>query len=99
MEQQNSEPRVLDSVERAKLGIKVLTMPYDEAEAFIDDYVSGKNYDRASIDLFKEQVATQLHIREKGSELFWTGGEIARLVMTSFFKNLPKPPVNGSRND
>jgi hypothetical protein len=92
MEQQQTGQRILDPIERAKLGIKVINMPYDQAEALIDDYISGKNYDQASVDYFKDQVATQHHIREKGTELLATGGEIVRLVVNAFIRNLPQPP-------
>jgi len=91
MEQQESGQRILDPIERAKLGLKVFNLPYYEAEALIDDYVSGKNYDPASVDYFKDQVATQVHIREKGAEFLVTGGEIVKLVVKSFIRNLPKP--------
>lgn len=90
MEYQPSGQRILDPIERAKLGLKVFNLPYSEAEVFIDQYVSGKNYDQASIDFFKDQVATQIHIREKGAELLVTGGEIVKLMAKSFMKNLPK---------
>ena len=90
MEQNSSGQRILDPIERAKLGVKVFNLPYNQAEALIDDYVSGKNYDQASIDFFKDQVATQIHIREKGAELLITGGEIIKLVTRSFMQNLPK---------
>jgi hypothetical protein len=93
MEQQETGRRILDPIERAKLGLKVFNLPVDEAEAVIDDYVSGKDYDQSSIDFFKDQVATQQHIKEKGAELLMTGGQILRLVTTAFFQNLPKPPV------
>jgi hypothetical protein len=90
MEQQASGQRILDPIERAKLGVKVFNLPYSQAEALIDDYVSGKNYDQASVDYFKDQVATQIHIREKGAELLVTGGEIVKLITRSFMQNLPK---------
>lgn len=90
MEQQASGQRFLDPIERAKLGVKVFNLPYSQAEALIDEYVSGKNYDQASVDYFKDQVATQIHIREKGAELLVTGGEIVKLITRSFMQNLPK---------
>jgi hypothetical protein len=95
MEQQESGQRILDPIERAKLGLKVFNLPYSQAEEFIDDYVSGKNYDPASVDYFKDQVATQVHIREKGAEFLVTGGEIIKLVVNSFIKNLPRPDDSG----
>lgn len=95
MEHQASGQRILDPIERAKLGVKVFNLPYSQAEDLIDDYVRGKNYDQASVDFFKDQVATQIHIREKGAELLVTGGEIFRLVTRSFMQNIPKDP--GSR--
>ncbi|NTU58533.1 MAG: hypothetical protein HGB00_06390 [Chlorobiaceae bacterium] len=95
MEQQESGQRILDPIERAKLGIKIFNLSYNEAEELIDAYVSGKNYDKASVDFFKDQVATQVHIREKGAEFLVTGGEIIRLVVSSFIKNLPKPDESG----
>lgn len=97
MEQQSTGQRVLDPIERAKLGIKVLPLPLNKAVAIIDEYVSGKNYDQASVDYFKEQVATQNHIKEKGTELVVTTGEILKLVVGSFIKNLPKPPANSGQ--
>ncbi|NTU53674.1 MAG: hypothetical protein HGA97_08280 [Chlorobiaceae bacterium] len=90
MEQQASGQRILDPIERAKLGLKVFNLPYSQAEVLIDDYVSGKNYDQSTVEYFKDQVATQIHIREKGAELLVTGGEIVKLVAQSFMKNLPK---------
>jgi hypothetical protein len=90
MEQSATGQRILDPIERAKLGVKVLNLPYSQAEVLIDEYVSGKNYDPASVDYFKDQVATQIHIREKGAELLVTGGEIVKLIARSFMQNLPK---------
>jgi hypothetical protein len=95
MEQQESGQRILDPIERAKLGLKVFNLPYSQAEELIDDYVSGKNYDKDSVDYFKDQVATQVHIREKGAEFLVTGGEILKLVVNSFIKNLPRPDDSG----
>jgi hypothetical protein len=90
MEQQASGQRILDPIERAKLGVKVFNLPYSQAEAFINEYVSGKNFDQASVEFFKDQVATQIHIREKGAELLVTGGEIVKVIARSFMNNLPK---------
>lgn len=90
MEQQATGQKILDPIERAKLGVKVFNLPYSQAEVLIDEYVSGKNYDQASVDFFKDQVATQIHIREKGAELLVTGGEIVKLITRSFMQNLPK---------
>lgn len=90
MEQQTTGQRILDPIERAKLGVKVFNLPYSQAEVLIDEYVSGKDYDPASVDFFKDQVATQIHIREKGAELLVTGGEIVKLITRSFMQNLPK---------
>jgi hypothetical protein len=92
MEQQESGQRILDPIERAKLGLKVFNLPFSEAEEIIDDYVSDGNYDQASVDFFKDQVATQQHIKEKGAELLVTGGQILRLITTSFFQNMSKQP-------
>jgi len=69
MEQQNTGMKVLDSLERAKLGFRVFNMPFNEAEEVIDAYVSQGNYDPASVELFKDQLDTQRHIQEKGAEL------------------------------
>jgi hypothetical protein len=91
MEQQNTGQKILDPIERAKLGLKVLTMPFSQAEEVIDAYVSGGNYDQSSVDYFKDQVATQHHIQEKSAELFSTGAQIIRLVAGAFVANLPKP--------
>lgn len=90
MDQQLSGQKILDPLERAKLGLKVFNLPYSQAEALIDDYVSGKNYDQASVDYFKDQVATQIHIREKGADLLVTGGEIVKLIAGSLMKNMPR---------
>lgn len=89
MEQQNTGQRALDSIERAKLGIKVFNMPFDQAEEVIDDYVSQGNYDPASVELFKDQLDTQRHIQEKSVELFSTGAQILRLVINALVKNMP----------
>ncbi|ACF12361.1 conserved hypothetical protein [Chlorobaculum parvum NCIB 8327] len=90
MEQHETGQKILDPLERAKLGLKVFNLPYSQAEALIDEYVRGKNYDQASVDYFKDQVATQIHIREKGADLLVTGGEIVKLIAGSVMKNLPK---------
>ncbi|TCD47742.1 hypothetical protein [Chlorobium sp. N1] len=91
MEQQASAKKILDPIERAKLGVKVFNMPYSEAERVIDEYVAKGDYDKASVDFFKDQVATQSHIVEKGSELLATGSEILRVVAGAVVKNWPKP--------
>ena len=90
MEQQASGQNILDPIERAQLGLKVFNLSYPQAEALIDEYVRGKNYDQSSVDYFKDQVATQIHIREKGADLLVTGGEIVKLIAGSVMKNLPK---------
>lgn len=90
MQQNESGQKILDPIERAKLGLKVFNLPYSQAEALIDEYVRGKNYDQASVDHFKDQVATQINICEKGADLLVTGGEIVKLVAGSVIKNLPK---------
>ncbi|ABL66438.1 hypothetical protein [Chlorobium phaeobacteroides] len=97
MEQQNTGQKILDPIERAKLGIKVLNMPFSEAERVIDDYVSGGNYEKAGVDFFKDQVATQRHIQEKSAELVSTGGEILRLVVNAFARNLAKSPTGNNQ--
>ncbi|KZK73731.1 MAG: hypothetical protein A3K90_00990 [Pelodictyon luteolum] len=94
MEQQNSTKKILDPIERAKLGVKVLSLPYSEAERVIDEYVSEGDYDKASVDFFKDQVETQSRIVEKGSELLSTGSEILRVVAGAVVKNWPKPPAD-----
>jgi hypothetical protein len=91
MDQQNTGQKVLNPLERAKLGLKVLTLPYEEAEEVIDAYVSSGDYDQSSVDLFKDQVATQHHIQEKSAELLSTSAQIFRLVAGAFVANLPKP--------
>ena len=98
MEQQNTGQKVLDPLERAKLGFKVLGMPFDEAEEVIDAYVSEGDYEKSSVDLFKEQVATQRHIQEKSAELLSTGSQIMRLVVSAFIKNMPQPPGESAHN-
>jgi hypothetical protein len=99
MEQQNSGKRVLDSIERAKLGIKVFSMPFDEAEEVIDGYVSGGDYDPDSVEQFKDQLDTQRHIQEKSVELFSTSAEIIRLMVNAFIKNMPQSSDgDGSRS-
>ncbi len=98
MEQQNTGLRALDSIERAKLGIKVFNMPFDEAEEVIDAYASQGDYDPASVELFKEQLDTQRHIQEKSVELFSTGAQILRLVINAVLKNMPSPPGETSKS-
>jgi len=97
MEQQNTGQRALDSIERAKLGIKVFNMPFDQAEEVIDDYVSQGNYDPASVELFKEQLDTQRHIQEKSVELLSTSAQILRLVINAFVKNMPSSTGDTSK--
>ncbi len=90
MEQQSSGKKVLDSFEKAKLGLKVFNMPFAEAEEVIDCYVSDGDYDPVSVELFKEQLDTQRHIQEKSVELLSTGSQILRLVVGAFIKNIPQ---------
>ena len=90
MEQQHNGKKALDSLERAKLGIKVFSLPFAEAEEVIDDYVSGGGYDPDSVELFKDQLDTQRHIQEKSVELVSTGAEIIKLVVGALVKNMPE---------
>ncbi|MGB7511498.1 MAG: hypothetical protein WBP54_09455 [Pelodictyon phaeoclathratiforme] len=96
MEQQNSGKKVLDSIERARLGLRVFSLPFAEAEEVIDDYVSGGDYDPACVELFKDQLDTQRHIQEKSVELLSTGAQILRLVVGALIKNIPQPPTEES---
>ena len=96
MEQQNTGLKVLDSLERAKLGFRVFNMPFNEAEEVIDSYVSQGNYDPASVELFKDQLDTQRHIQEKSAELLSTSAQILRHVVSSVIKNWPVPPEDNS---
>ena len=98
MEQQNTGLKVLDSLERAKLGFRVFNLPFDEAEEVIDAYVSQGNYDPASVELFKDQLDTQRHIQEKSVELLSTGAQILRLVINAFVKNMPSSTGNTSNS-
>lgn len=93
MEQENTGQKILDPIERAKLGLKVLNMSREEAEETIDAYVSQGNYDQASVDYFKGQIAIQNRIKEKGAELLVSGAQILRLVAMAVAKNLSKTPV------
>jgi len=99
MEQQSTDGKVLDSIERAKLGIKVFAMSFDEAEEVIDEYVSEGGYDPASVDLFKDQLATQRFIQHKGAELVSTGGEIIKLVVGALAKNMSKAAAPAEEED
>ncbi len=90
MEQQSNGKKVLDSFEKAKLGLKVFNMPFAEAEEVIDAYVSQDDYDPDCVELFKEQLDTQRHIQEKSVELLSTGSQILRLVVGAFIKNIPQ---------
>ena len=96
MEQQNTGLKVLDSLERAKLGFRVFNMPFNEAEEVIDAYVSQGNYDPASVELFKDQLDTQRHIQEISAELLSTSAQILRHVVSSVIKNWPVPPEDNS---
>ena len=96
MEQQNSGKKVLDSIERARLGFRVFSLPFAEAEEVIDAYVSGGDYDPACVELFKDQLDTQRHIQEKSVELLSTGAQILRLVVGALIKNIPQPPTEES---
>ncbi|NTU45976.1 MAG: hypothetical protein HGA99_10790 [Chlorobiaceae bacterium] len=98
MEQQNSGKQVLDSFERAKLGLKVFNLPFAEAEEVIDDYVSQGDYDPACVELFKDQLDTQRHIQEKSVELLSTSAQILRLVVGAFIKNIPQPSSGDTSN-
>jgi len=97
MEQQNTDQKILDPIERAKLGFRVFTMPFEEAEEVIDDYVSQGNYEQSSVDLFKDQVATQRHIQEKSIELLSTGSQILRHVLGALVQNWPD--ITGKQNN
>jgi len=99
MEQQTTEGKVLDSIERAKLGIKVFSMSFDEAEEVIDEYVSEGGYDPASVELFKDQLATQRFIQHKGAELVSTSGEIMRLVVGALARNMSKASAPSEEGD
>ncbi len=98
MEQQSSGRKVLDSFERAKLGLQVFNMPFAEAEEVIDAYVSQGDYDPACVELFKEQLDTQRHIQEKSVELLSTGTQILRLVVGAFIKNIPQSSSGSTSN-
>jgi hypothetical protein len=98
MEQQNSGKQVLDSFERAKLGLKVFNLPFAEAEEVIDAYVSQGDYDPACVELFKDQLDTQRHIQEKSVELLSTSAQILRLVVGAFIKNIPQPSSGDTSN-
>lgn len=93
MEPENSGQKILDPIERAKLGLKVLNMSREEAEETIDAYISQGNYDQASVDYFKGQIAIQNRIKEKGAELLVSGAQILRLVAMAVAKNLSKTPM------
>jgi hypothetical protein len=93
MEQENTGQKILDPIERAKLGLKVLNMSREEAEETVDAYISQGNYDQASVDYFKGQIAIQNRIKEKGAELLVSGAQILRLVAMAVAKNLSKTPV------
>jgi hypothetical protein len=98
MEQENTGQKILDPYERAKLGLKVLNLPSAKAEEVIDAYVSGGNYDQASVAYFKDQVATQHHIKEKSAELLSTGAQIFRLVAGALVSNLAKQSEGKASN-
>ena len=98
MEQPSTGQKVLDPLERAKLGFKVFSLPFDEAEEVIDAFVSEGNYDPASVELFKEQVATQRYIQEKSAELFSTSAQILKLVVNAVAKNMPAPFEDSARD-
>jgi hypothetical protein len=98
MQDPNTGKRILDPVERAKLGMQVINKPLDEALAIVDSFVEGKNYDQTSVNFFKEQVAMQCKIRKEGSELLATGGKIFSLVIGAIGQSIPKssgPSGNG----
>lgn len=100
MQDSTSGKRILDPVERARLGLQLLDKPLDEALAAIDSYVAGKDYDQQSVDFFKDQIATQCKIRKEGSELLSTGGKIFSLVVDALSKNisqLREQPGSGSQ--
>lgn len=93
MEPENNGQKILDPIERAKLGLKVLNMSREEAEETIDAYIGQGNYDQASVDYFKGQIAIQNQIKEKGAELLVSGAQILRLVAMAIARNLSKTPV------
>jgi len=66
MVQQNTGQKPLDSLERARLGLKVFNMPFDEAEEVIDEYVSQGNYDPTSAISFSS-------ISSVNCSPFWPG--------------------------
>ncbi len=93
MEPETTGQKILDPIERARLGLKVLNMSAQEAEETIDAYVSQGNYDPASVDYFKGQIAIQNRIKEKGAELLVSGAQILRLVTMAVARNLSKTPL------
>jgi|WetSurMetagenome_2_1015567.scaffolds.fasta_scaffold239684_2 hypothetical protein len=93
MEPENTGQKILDPIERAKLGLKVLNMSAEEADETIDAYISQGNYDQNSVDYFKGQIAIQNRIKEKGAELLVSGAQILRLVAMAVARNLSKTPL------
>lgn len=49
MQDPKTGKRILDPVERAKLGLQVIAMSPDDATAAIDRYVDGKGYDEEGV--------------------------------------------------
>ncbi len=94
----NTGKRILDPIERARLGVQVVNKSLDEAMALIDEYVDGRNYDQQSVDYFKDQVAMQCKIRQEGNELLATSGKIISLVVNAFTANLQKASSQQENN-
>ncbi|WP_328591675.1 hypothetical protein [Prosthecochloris vibrioformis] len=95
MQDPKTGKRILDPVERAKLGLQVIAMSPDDATAAIDRYVDGKGYDEEGVAFFKDQVVIQARIRDEGAKLLDTSGQILRLVAGAFVARMPKSGSNG----
>lgn len=95
MQDPKTGKRILDPVERAKLGFQVIAMSPADAIAAIDQYVDGKGFDEEGVAFFKDQVVTQARIRDEGAKLLDTSGKILRMVAGAFVARMPKSDSNG----
>lgn len=97
MEQQDTQQkRAFEPIEKAKLAMRLVGNPDFERE--IDDYVSGKNYDETSINLFKQQIGIQQRLQKEGGRLLSTGGQIVNMVVNALAKGLQDAAARSAGN-
>ncbi len=96
MEQQETQQKnVFEPIEKAKLAMRLVGNPDFEQE--LDEYVRGKNYDEASVNLFKQQIGIQQRLQKEGGRLVSTGGQIVSMVFGALAKGLQEAAARNSQ--